>query len=379
MFVQATLWAFAVPMAYAVAWIVRRAALAKTSVQNAATTFLFIMMASMLSGALIYVLNQTITGLIEAVVINMGVMTVGILIVLKYWIEGNVEKITGRESEELASRELERSVIVTRGYVVYFVVVLASMVSFAILYIINHTVIGTEVALGSSMGLTTAGVLLILRYSMKHEFQGLQSGVTSGLSKSTPFRAATVVLVLSNEFLMGWIFALISGINGTSIYTAIIVLFGNVVSSYWFIFIMVIEMAITIGMFRKEIPQKFATILALQAAVMLFSPPAIENQTWTTASLYVTSALMIVLFIYLYQLIYKSKSVQRPTSNYIIRLVAIYAFMLIGLFIWISNHSPLLFSASIVAQMMLYFNAVLNPAIFRIPVEKSYYGRSPLH
>ncbi len=379
MFVQATLWAFAVPMAYGVAWIVRRAALSKSSVQNAATTFLFIMMASMLSGALIYVLNQTVTGLIEAVVINMAVMTVGILIVLKYWIEGNVEKNTGQEPDEFTEHELERSVIVTRGYVVYFVVVLASMVSFAILYIVDHTVTGTEVALGSSMGIMTAGVLLILSYSMKHEFPGPQSGVTTALSRSAPLRATTVLLILLTEFLMGWIFGLISGINGTSIYTGTITLFGNVVSSYWFIFIMVIEMAITIAMFRKEIPQRFSTILALQAAVMLFSPPAIQNQMWTTTSLYITSALMIALFIYLYQFIYKGKAVQRSTSNYIIRLVAIYAFMLVGLFIWISNHNPLLFSVSIIAQMILYFNALLNPTIFRIPLERSYYGRSPLH
>ena len=269
-------------MAFAVAWSVRRGAYARSSVENASTFFLFIMMASMFLGALLYVLNPPITSILEAVVINMIVMTVGILLVLRYWVERDVED---EKVEELTNEDLERSVIITRAYVIYFVVFVASMSVFAILYVVNNTTIGTEIALASGMGIMTVGVLLILRYSMQHRFAPYESSTLTRLCKSTALRTAVIFLFLLNEFLMGWVFASASGIGGTTMKTDALTLFGNVVSSYWFIFIMVVEMTLTIVMFRKEYPSKFTTILALQAAVMLFSAPAIKNDTWNTMSI----------------------------------------------------------------------------------------------
>lgn len=372
------LWTLAIPMAYAIAWIVKRGALAKSSVEYASVFFLLIMMISMFFGALIYVLNQTISSIIEAVVINMSVMTLGILLVLKYWGEDKTEKEENLETEQIGDRELERSVVITRAYVVYFVVFVASMVSFAFLYIVDHTTTGTEMALGSGMGIMTAGVLLILRYSLRHELARGETETRSRLGRSLSFRLAVIFLVLLNEFLMGWVFSQASGISGTSIGTNPLWLFGNVVSSYWFIFIMVLEMVLTILMFRNEVPRRFSTILGLQASVMLFSPPAVESQTWLIGSICVSSGLMIVLFIYLYQSLYRNKSFERTTRIYTLRLIAIYSMMLAGLFIWIEYHNPILFSISIVAQMVLYFNAIVNPFVFGLTKGKSYNRQPPL-
>ena len=155
-------------MAYAVAWVVKRSSDVKSPADLAYAFFLLVMMASMYAGAIIYLLNSTTFAVVEAVALNMSVMTVGILVVLKYWIsEQTVRTDTATESSA-GEISLEQSVTISNAYVIFFVVFLASMTATGLIYIIDSSSFGLEVALGAGTVIMTIGVLAILRYAMQH-------------------------------------------------------------------------------------------------------------------------------------------------------------------------------------------------------------------
>ncbi len=348
-------------MSYAIAWIVKKSSEARVAVESAYAFFLLVMMASMLGGAIIYLLNPSTLGIVEAVALNMGVMTIGILAVLKYWISGQQFENEGRETTEEIS--LEQSVTISNAYVIYFLVFFASMVATGLIYIVDPSSYGLELALGAGTAIMTAGVLAILRYSSRHKVHNELSANAARITRSGIERSATVVLVLVNEFLMGWAFLLAaepSAINTSVTLSGLLEGFGNVVSSYWFIFIMVAEMAFTIFMFRRGTSRSLTTILSLQAAIMFFSPPAINSEFWTTSSVYIGSALMTVLFVYFYEYLYRNKLLEKAISRYIISLISIYALMMAGLFTWIIYGSTVVFAFSIVLEMSIYFNVIIT-------------------
>ena len=350
-------------MTYVIAWTVKKARDGKAAIDDAYAFFVLVMMASMFLGAIIYLSNATTTGFIEGVGLNMAVMTVGILVVLKYW---TTEQSEDTEIEKIQSSDeisLEQSVIISSAYVIYFVVFLASMTATGLIYIIDSSSFGIELALTSGMIIMTAGVIAILRYSSQHSrmnslaLRATQSGRTPGK------QIATISLVLLNEFLMGWVFLEASESSTVAYvftFSGILESFSQIVSSYWFIFIMVFEMCITIFMFRRDIPKNLTALLALQAAIMLFSPPAIHTQFWRDSSVYISSGLMTVLFIYLYEYLYRNKMIGVSTANYFLRLLIAYALMMSGLFLWMIYGNSFAFALSILIEMGLYFDVVLS-------------------
>ncbi|MDG6999431.1 MAG: 4Fe-4S dicluster domain-containing protein [Nitrososphaerota archaeon] len=365
---EVILWLLALPMAYAVAWVVKRSSDVKSPADLAYAFFLLVMMASMYAGAIIYLLNSTTFAVVEAVALNMSVMTVGILVVLKYWIsEQTVRTDTATESSA-GEISLEQSVTISNAYVIFFVVFLASMTATGLIYIIDSSSFGLEVALGAGTVIMTIGVLAILRYAMQHGKLIQEREGPLQLSRSSSGKLATIALVLINEFFMGWAFVLASepsaihaGLNFTNLLQG----FNYVVSSYWFIFIMALEMGLTILMVRRNTPKSLIVLLALQASVMLFSPPAIRSQFWESISAYVGSGLMTVLFVFCYEYLYRNKMIGKQISQYFVRVIIIYALMMAGLFFWLVYSNYILFALSIVLEMGIYFNAVLSRSSFK--------------
>ncbi|MCL5067714.1 MAG: 4Fe-4S dicluster domain-containing protein [Thaumarchaeota archaeon] len=349
-------------MTYAIAWIVKRAREAKVAIDSAYALFLLVMMASMFVGALIYFSNETTAGFVEAVGLNMAVMTVGILAVLKYWIPDQSGD-AGIKGEQISDQiSLEQSVTISNAYVIYFVIFLASMTATGLIYIIDSSSTGIGLALAVGMVIMTAGVIAILRYSSQHSKMNQAELETTQLTESTTRQVTTIALVLLNEFLMGWVFLAASDstyIQSELTLSNILLAFSQIVSSYWFIFIMVLEMCLTIFMFRRDMPKSLTVVLVLQAAVMLFSPPAVHTQFWIDSSAYISSGLMTVFFIYLYEHLYRNKTIGVSISQYFLRLSVVYALMMAGLFLWRIYNNSFVFALSIVIEMGLYFDAVL--------------------
>ena len=188
----------------------------------------------------------------------------------------------------------------------------------------------------------------------------------------SPFRAyfaSVIAIVLANEFLMGWTFSAAAGvtIGAAADLGSVLTALANVVDSPWFLFTMSAEMLLTAYFFRARLPRSVLVVLSCQSVIMLLSPPALGLGAWVAISVFVGSALMIGLFVFLFEYLYRNREIPRAFSGYLARLLAVYALMMAGLFFWLVWNSALGFAASIVFEMILYFDLVLRPERFDDP------------
>ena len=167
-----------------------------------------------------------------------------------------------------------------------------------------------------------------------------------------------VSLLILNEFFMGWALVIASGGLGYS--TNPVSLFSSVVNSYWFIFSMSAEMILTTYFLRKEIGRTIFYVVAFQSLVMFLSPTAIQNYHWIAVSVIGGSALMIVLFIYVFEYMARHSSLEPIFATYLFRLLALYGLMMAGLFVWELYQDGVVFSISIIIEMIIYFFLILG-------------------
>ncbi len=88
--------------------------------------------------------------------------------------------------------------------------------------------------------------------------------------------ASIIVLAILSEVFMGWTFAILSGaasVSGQSVLSALV----DSMSTYWFIFTMASEMAVTLYLVGRNFPSSFRWLVAIQTAIMVLSPTAIAN------------------------------------------------------------------------------------------------------
>ena len=150
--------------------------------------------------------------------------------------------------------------------------------------------------------------------------------------------ASIIALVILSEVFMGWTFALLGGTVSISsglqwVYSALI----HATSSFWFIFMMSAEMGITLFFIRGRLPKPLVWIMASQTIIMILSPTAIGNSLWTSISLVAGSAVMVFLFIYVFEFLYKNRTTSSGILNYLLFLMLAYALMMAGQFIWLLN------------------------------------------
>lgn len=235
-----------------------------------------------------------------------------------------------------------------------------------------------------NMFVMTGGLLpIFLFFSLRlPQNQGTSNpaGPSSELAETTPMRSLqghrgllvplVATLVLLNEFFMGWALVIASG-AGADLANPL-ALFSSVVNSYWFVFTMSAEMLLTTYLLRNEIGKSFVYIVAFQSLIMLFSPPAINESGWIGVSVIAASALMTVLFIYIFEFMARNSSIDQNFASYIFRLLGIYGLMMAGLFVWELYGSGIAFSVSIVVEMLVYFSLVLNRNYKAGTVKKSW-------
>ena len=172
--------------------------------------------------------------------------------------------------------------------------------------------------------------------------------------------SGVLVLALLNEFFMGWAFQLASGGFPPSVGTDPVSVFSAVVSSYWFLFTMSFEMALTAYFLRKLIPRVLLVVIAFQSAIMFLSPTAVAGAWWVGAGVFGGSALMILLFVYAFEHLARNPMVDQGVSRYLLLLLVAYAAMMAGLYSWLLGSSELLFALSILLEMGVYLAAVLG-------------------
>ncbi len=194
------------------------------------------------------------------------------------------------------------------------------------------------------------------------------------LRSRRPFVLTVIGLVLANELLMGWVFSAAAGtvlratgggaLGGVDLLAAI-------VASPWFLFTMAIEMAVTTVLLRDRISAPMFRVLLAQSAIMFLSPTALASANWVALSVYAGSAAMIGLIIYLMEFIYRHRQLDPAFSHYVVALLAIFSAMMAGQFLWLYYGGwPVVFAASIVAEMALFFFAVLRYELFGTGVDR---------
>ena len=193
------------------------------------------------------------------------------------------------------------------------------------------------------------------------EPESLDSTVARTISVRTLIIALIILLVTVSEVFMGWTFALIGGVASTAGgLQGIFVMLTKSSSSFWFIFMMSAEMAITFFFVRNRLPRAFSWIVASQIIIMILSPTAISNPAWANVSLVAGSGVMIFLFIYIFEFMYKNRTISSGILNYLLFLMLAYALMMVGQFIWLLNGDASIFVLSIIVEMTVYFAVVLD-------------------
>ena len=182
------------------------------------------------------------------------------------------------------------------------------------------------------------------------------------------FVASILLLVLANEFLMGWTFQSAIGAPisiGLGSAGALFAGLAAVVASPWFLFTMAAEMFLTAYFLRHRLPRAVSFVLVSQSGIMLLSPPALASPVWVALSVSLASAVMIALFVFLMEYLYRSKELARGFSIYLVRLLWVYGFMMAGLYFWLVYGDGLAFAAAVVLEMVLYFELVVRPERIR--------------
>ncbi|EQD52923.1 ferredoxin, partial [mine drainage metagenome] len=172
------------------------------------------------------------------------------------------------------------------------------------------------------------------------------------------FIAAVVALVLGNELVMGATFQLAAG---PALSGGILDVLTGVATSPWFLFTMSAEMALTTYFLRDRISAGMYRVLLLQSLIMFLSPTALALGGWVAFSVYLSSATMIVLFIYLMEHIYRHRQLDAAFSHYVGALLGIYGLMMAGQFIWLYYGGWAdVFALGIVTEMVLFFAAIVG-------------------
>jgi hypothetical protein len=223
-----------------------------------------------------------------------------------------------------------------------------------------------EIAVFMMVGMMPIGVLLFAKYWMQGDPE--RKGplpLSKLLDHISGLRASYIVLLVLSEFLMGWTYNLASGLislsQGYSL-NAVAMELDYSLTTYWFVFTMVGEMALTLFAFRKTIRSGLLDTLVIQGVVMLLTPTALSWELWETYTVYLEAAVMTGLIVFALNYLRKKEEDDRALRNYLGLFIVANAVMMAGFLIWLLDGNTLLLALSLVVETAIYFDAVLTGA-----------------
>jgi polyferredoxin len=255
-----------------------------------------------------------------------------------------------------------------RGSVVVFVLLMmGGMLAGALVYFLDPSPARAVTGLWTATVIMSASVAVVF-VGFLQEAARTPSSEPHGAWAGPRFVAAVVGLVLLNEFLMGWTFALAAGDGAVAAGSgpgAVLRLAGSVLVAPWFVFTMAAEMALTAAFLRRLLPVPALVLLGAQAGIMALSPPTLSGAAWTTAAIGISSAAMIGVVIYAMEHLYRQRHLAPAFASYLLRLTGVYAVMMAGISVWQLYGTPLVFGISVALEMIVFFEAVLRPEALR--------------
>ena len=244
------------------------------------------------------------------------------------------------------------------GVVLFLLAMMASMFVSTVAYLYFPSYIAIVELFSINMASMGVALIPILSALVRGNRPLEESRKGSTISTRALVFASAIALAIVSEVFMGWTFALLSGAARTS--QGVVSSLVGSMSTYWFIFTMASEMVVTLYLVGRNFPSSFRRLVAIQSSIMVLSPTAIANSNWVYWSLWGNSAVMILAIIFIFEYLYKNRTVSAGALNYIVMLLGAYSFMMAGLFVWLIYGDVTLFVLSIVAEMVIYFSIVLD-------------------
>jgi polyferredoxin len=254
--------------------------------------------------------------------------------------------------------------------VVFLLLMMVAMIGGAAFYFLRPGTASLVGGLWIASGLMSVSAVVVFLGFLREVHARIASGAPSGpgpsLAHPRVFLGTVIGLVVVNELLMGWTFQAASGPVFASSWSGVGVLtwISGSVNSSWFLFTMSAEMLLTVFLLRARLPRPVLFVLASQSLIMLLSPPALNVASWVDGASYAASAVMIALFVYLMEHLYRHRQLATGISGYIVLLLGIYGLMMAGLYLWIVYGVGIVFAASVLVEMAVFFAAVLRPEAF---------------
>jgi polyferredoxin len=285
----------------------------------------------------------------------------GVLVVLALLASGMVIGIAVLIQWAATTRSVLRA-----GAVLFLLLMMVGMLIGALVYYLHPGTSGVIAGLWVASAVMSGSVVAVFVAYLR-EFGRAAPGAPNlpapSSGPSMRFVGAVIVLVLLNEILMGWVFGLAAGGIPATVArgsAGLAPFFSAVVSSPWFLFSMSGEMVLTTVLLRDRLPRAAWVVLLSQSIIMFLSPPALADGEWSSWAVYLSSAAMIGLFVYLMEFIYRHRQLTAAFSTYLVRLVAVYGAMMAGLFVWLAYGTDLLFVVSVAVEMVIFFDAILR-------------------
>jgi len=261
--------------------------------------------------------------------------------------------------------------------VVFLLMMMAGMLAGASVYYLHPSATNLVEGFWVASALMSISVVTVFVAFLEEARTRLAGGGTPSpptLRSTLGLPATVIVLVLANELLMGWTFSAAAGSTLVGAATgagALLNLLASVVASPWFLYTMSVEMAATTLLLRDRISPPMFRILLAQSAIMFLSPTALAFANWVALAVYGGSAVMIGLIVYLMEFVYRHRQLNAALSHYVVALLAVFSAMMAGQFLWLYyGGPPVVFAASIVAEMALFFAAVLRFERFAAGVDR---------
>jgi polyferredoxin len=139
---------------------------------------------------------------------------------------------------------------------------------------------------------------------------------------------------------------------------------ATVVASAPFLLAVSTEMALNVLLLWKRLDPAVRWMLLFQSAVVLFAPTTVPVALWRPVSLYFESVVLVGMFVYLMQYMYRNKQIHLPVSRFMAALTGVSSLTTAGLFLWVVYGTPLLFEVSILGQFLLFLDRALGPQTF---------------
>ncbi len=245
------------------------------------------------------------------------------------------------------------------GLVLFLLAMMASMFLSAVVYLYFPGLVTAFELVALNMISMSIALIPLLSALFRGDRQIDETRKGSAISSRNLVFASIIVLAILSEVFMGWTFAIITGAASTttqSVFSSLVTSMGT----YWFIFTMSSEMAVTLYLVGRNFPSTFRWLVAIQTVIMVLSPTAIANSTWSYDTVIGNTCVMILAIIVIFDYIFKNRTLTDGASKYVLRLMGAYGLMMAGLFLWLMNGDVLLFVLSIVAEMSIYYTIVLD-------------------